>query len=126
MFGPEPCFLRDFAVDLVFRCGDRRLQLLGVGAGTRGLGLQRSELRLERLPLLHDLELSVFEVTALAAQHVDVGLHGLQLARGVDGSRVQPSIDIVRMLADGSRLIVHSAFLREHFVARLAHAFGFA
>ena len=42
---------------------------------------RRGDLVVERLPLLHHLELAVLEIAAVALEHVDVGLHRLQLAR---------------------------------------------
>ncbi len=58
--------------------------------------------RVERLALLHHLELAVFEVGTVALQHVDVGLHRLQLARRRDRAGVQLLVDLVGLARRGA------------------------
>ncbi len=104
------------------------LPLLGLDGGQQGLHggdgvgqrrFQGRDLGIELLPLDEHLELLVFAILRLAPQHVDVGLHGLELLRRAHGARVHLGVDRLGLGLQAADLVVETFLLPEHGVAPL-------
>ncbi len=115
--GPRRRLGRGFGVDLGLVRGDHRLQARPFVLQSLPLAFARRDLVVERLPLLHHLELAVLEIRAVALEHVDVGLHRLQLARRRHGAGVQLLVDLGGARPDGLGFVVEPLLLGAHGVA---------
>src|SRR5437764_3961945 len=111
---------------LVLHLGDD--DALGVGQGPTNaidfalerhtLLLELRERRVERFPLLHQLELAVLDVALVTAELLDVGLHGLQLARRADLAGVHLRLDLGGLLREATSFVVELLLLPRATVAR--------
>ena len=96
-------------------------QPFDLGGQLRGGGLDDRQLGVEQLARLHHLELLVLEIRAMTLQHVDVGLHRLELLRRVGRARVQAGVHLVGARPDRSGFVVEAPLVGEHDVATAAN-----
>ena len=85
----------------------------------RALLVARADLTVERFARFHHLELAILEIAAVPLQHVDVGLHRLQLARRADGAGVELPVGIGGARADGLCFVVEPPLFGPYTLAAL-------